>query len=156
MTHQTHWADVNVAVEVEAAPEEVWEVVSDVRRLPHWQKHVARVDDVPPEGLDVGSTYTTVMRFMRVRARVEAEVLEWDPPRRSRIRLSGMHLIDAVVTTVVSPLPGGRSLLQHDVEYRFHGGALGELAARSLALLGGPHHALRHGTLAQKHEIELG
>jgi hypothetical protein len=40
------------------------------------------------------------------------------------------------------------------VDYHFRGGLFGDLVARSLRLLGGPQHVLRHGTLAQKHEIE--
>jgi hypothetical protein len=94
----------------------------------------------------------TVLRFMAVRAHVTAEVLEWDPPHRSVIRLTG--LLEATVTTTVEELPGARSLLEHLVDYRFHGGPLGELAGRSLRLLGGPQLALRHGTLAQKRDIE--
>ena len=42
------------------------------------------------------------------------------------------------------------------VEYRFRGGPLGELVAGSLRLVGGAQFALRHGTLAQKREIESG
>ncbi len=80
------------------------------------------------------------------------EVMEWEPPHRSVIHLHG--LLDATVTTTVEPLPGERSLLKHVVEYQFRGGAVGEFAARSLRILGGPQHVLRHGTMAQKHEIE--
>ena len=45
-------------------------------------------------------------------------------------------------------------LLEHIVDYRFRGGPFGEIAARSLARVGGAHLALRHGTLAQKRDIE--
>ena len=40
------------------------------------------------------------------------------------------------------------------MDYRFRGGPLGGFAARSLRLVGGPQLALRHGTLAQKRQIE--
>jgi uncharacterized protein YndB with AHSA1/START domain len=143
---------VSVDVVVEAPPERVWEVVSDPRKLSHWDKHVTAVAGIPPEGLSLGARYTSEMRFMAVHAHVDAEVLDWDPPFRSVIRLMG--LIEATVTTTVEPLSRGRSLLEHVVEYHFRGGALGEFAARSLRLLGGAQLALRHGTLAQKREIE--
>ena len=145
---------VSVAVEVDAPPERVWEVVSDPANLPHWDRHIVRVTGVPPGGLAHGMSYVTEMRFMGVRARVRAKVLEWDPPRRAAIRLEG--LLDATVTSIVEPLPGGRSRLEHVVEYRFRGGPLGDVAARSLRLVGGAQYALRHGTLAQKREIEGG
>jgi uncharacterized membrane protein len=137
---------------IEAPPDAVWEVVSDPRNLPHWDRHITKVEGVPPDGLRRGTRYLTELRLLAFRADVEGEVLEWDPPRRSVIRLSG--LLVATVTTEVEPLPGDRSLLEHTIEYRFRGGPLGELAARSLARMGGAHLALRHGTLAQKREIE--
>lgn len=143
---------VEFDIVIEAPPEEVWEAISDPRNLPHWDRHIVRVDGVPPEGLREGTRYSTEMRFMALRTTVDGEVLEWDPPRRSRIRLTG--LLDATVTSTVEPLAGDRSLLEHVIDYRFRGGPLGELAARSLARVGGAHLALRHGTLAQKREIE--
>lgn len=143
---------VSVEVEVDAPPEAVWEVVSDPRNLPHWDRHIVRVTGVPATGLAEGLRYVTEMRFMAFHARVGAEVLEWEPPRRATIRLSG--ILDATVTSTVDPLGDGRSRLEHVVRYRFRGGPFGEIAARSLALVGGDHYALRHGTLAQKREIE--
>ena len=137
---------------IEAPPQAVWQVVSDPRNLPHWDRHIVRVDGVPADGLREGMRYTTEMRFLAFRTKVEGNVLEWDPPRGSKIRLSG--LLNATVTSTIEQLAGERSLLEHVVDYRFRGGPLGELAARSLARVGGAHLALRRGTLAQKREIE--
>jgi hypothetical protein len=64
-------------------------------------------------------------------------------------------LLEATVTSTIEPLAGDRSLLEHIVDYRFRGGPFGEIAARSLARMGGAHLALRHGTLAQKRDIEM-
>ena len=122
---------VEFDVVVDAPPEAVWEVISDPRRLPHWDRHIVRVEGVPAEGLREGMRYTTEMRFMAFRTTIDGEVLEWDPPHRAKIRLTG--LLDATVTSTIEPLTGGRSLLQHVIDYRFRGGPLGEIAARSLA-----------------------
>lgn len=143
---------VRASVEVDATPEEVWAVVADPRNLPRWSKFVASVDGVPDGGLEKGSEYTTVMRFTALRARVLSTVVEWDPPMHSTVRLSG--LLHATVKTEIGPLPGGRSRMEHEVEYRFRGGRLGQLAARSVRLVGGAQLALRHGTLAQKRQVE--
>lgn len=140
-------------VVVDAPPEAVWEVISDPRRLPHWDRHIVRVEGVPAGGLLEGMRYTTEMRFFAFRSTIDGEVLEWDPPKRSTIRLTG--LLEATVTSTIEPLAGDRSLLEHIVDYRFRGGPLGEIAARSLARMGGAHLALRHGTLAQKRDIEM-
>lgn len=143
---------VTFHVDVDASPERVWRVVADPANLPHWDRHIVRIAGIPPSGLGPGVRYVAEMRFMAMHTRVRAEVLEWDPPRRAKLRLSG--LIDATVTSTVEPLGDGRSRLEHEVEYRFRGGPFGNLAARSLQLVGGAHFALRHGTLAQKREIE--
>ena len=143
---------VSMRVEVDAPAEEVWAVIADPRNLPHWDKHIVRVVGVPPEGLSEGARYVSEMRFVALRANVQGEVLEWDPPRRSTIRLSGV--LNATVTTTIEPLDGDRSQLEHVVDYHFRGGLLGDLAARSLAAVGGAQFALRRGVLAQKREIE--
>jgi uncharacterized membrane protein len=143
---------VEFGVDVDAPAERTWAVVGDPTNLPHWDRHIVRVTGVPPDGLGADLEYVTEMRFMGVHARVRAHVLEWDPPRRARIRLQGV--LDATVTSTVEALGTDRSRLEHVVEYRFRGGPLGDLAARSLALVGGAQYALRRGTIAQKHEIE--
>jgi uncharacterized protein YndB with AHSA1/START domain len=145
---------VTASVDVDAPPERVWDVVSDPRNLPLWDRHIENVLGVPEDGVREGSRYTTVLRLMAVHAQVPAEVLELDPPRLGRVRLGG--LIDAVVTTRIDPLAGNRSRLEHQVNYHFRGGPLGKLAARSLRMIGGAGLALRHGALAQKRQIEDG
>jgi uncharacterized membrane protein len=145
---------VRTAVEVDAPPKEVWAVIADPANLPHWNRHIESVEGVPKSGLSPGVTYVVVVGLMRVRARVKAEVVEWSPPSHARIRLSGP--LDATVDTTVDPLPGGRSLLKHEVDYRFRGGAFGRLAARSLQVVGSAGYELRHGTMAQKRDVEAG
>jgi hypothetical protein len=139
-----------VSVEVEAPPEAAWEVAADPRNLPHWDKHIVSVS-VPTEDLAPGVRYTVTMGFMAVRAKVRCDVLEWEPPWRSRVRLHGV--LDATVTTSIASLPYDRCMLRHEVDYVFRG-PLGRFAAASLNAVGGAQLALRHGALAQKREIE--
>ena len=138
------------SVEVEAPPEIAWEVAADPRNLPHWDRHIVAVS-LPDRGLAPGVTYEVTMSFMAVRASVRCEVLEWEPPWRSAIRLRG--LLDAKVTTSIASLPYDRCLLRHEVNYVFKG-PVGRFAAASVNAVGGAQLALRHGTLAQKREIE--
>jgi hypothetical protein len=138
------------SVEVDAPPEAVWEVTSDPRNLPHWDRHIVAVK-MPSVGLHVGSRYQAVMGFMGVRASVPCEVLEWEPPWRAKLHLGG--LLNATVTTSIASLPFDRSLLRHQVDYVFRG-PLGAFAAASVNAVGGASFALRRGTLAQKREIE--
>jgi carbon monoxide dehydrogenase subunit G len=138
------------SIEIDAPPETVWKEASDPRNLPHWDRHIEAAH-VARETLGPGSRYEVRMRFMAVTARVEVEVLEWEPPWRAVLQLHG--LLQATVTTSVASLPFDRSLLRHEVEYRFKG-PLGLFGARSLNAVGGAHLALRRGLAAQKREIE--
>ena len=140
-------------VVVDASPEEVWRVVSDPDNLLHWDRRVAGVTDVSQDEFTAGLTYKTELRFMGVHGTVGVEVLEADPPHFARLRLSGP--LDATVTTRITALEDGRSLLEHEVDYRLRG-ALGLFAARSLKLLGGADFALKRGTIAQKRQVEAG
>jgi uncharacterized protein YndB with AHSA1/START domain len=141
---------VEYSVEVEAPPELVWEVTSDPRNLPHWDRHIGSVD-MPDDGLGPGVRYAVTMVFLAVRTRVPCVVLEWEPPWRSTIHLGG--LLDATVTTSIASLPFGRSVLRHEIEYVFRG-PLGRFGAASVNAVGGAEFALRRGTLAQKKQIE--
>ena len=134
------------SVEVDAPPERVWEIVSDPGNIPHWERHVVSVH-VPDAGLGEGSRYTVVMGFMGVKVTVRGEILEWEPPTHATIRLRGP--LDATIDTTVSKLPRGR----HEVTYRFRG-PLGGVVAAGLTAVGGAQLGIKHGTLAQKRQIE--
>jgi uncharacterized protein YndB with AHSA1/START domain len=143
----------SIDVEIDAPPEKVWKVVADPRNLPKWERHIISVSGLPKNGLKPGDRYLTEMRMFGVTGKVEAEVLQLEPPRFSRIRLRG--ILDATVTTRITPISGGkRSLLEHDVEYHFRGGGLAAFATEGLGLTGGPSVVLRRGTLAQKRQVE--
>lgn len=140
---------VECSLEVAAPPERVWAVTSDPRNLPHWDRHIVGIR--ASGDLDVGSRYEVVMGFLAVRATVRAEIVEWEPPSRSTIRLRGP--LRATIRTTIGALPERRSLLRHEVEYEF-AGPLGRVVAASLNAVGGAQIALRRGTLRQRDEIE--
>ena len=141
---------VEFSVEVDAPPADVWAVASNPGNLPHWDRHICEVR-APSEELGPGSRYEVVMALMSIRTTVRAEVLEWEPPWRAKIQLDGP--LEATVITSIASLHDDRSILRHEVRYRFRG-PLGGLAAASVNAVGGAHLALRRGVLAQKREIE--
>ena len=141
---------VEFSVEVEAPPDMVWQIASDPRNLPQCDKHIVRVD-LPQGGMRPGATYEVVMGMMGVQTTVHATVLEWEPPWRSSLKLGG--LLEATVTTSVGSLPFDRSMLRHEVMFRFRG-PFGRFGAAGLNAMGGAQYALRRGVMAQKREIE--
>jgi uncharacterized protein YndB with AHSA1/START domain len=141
---------VEYSVEVDAPPEAVWEVASDPRSLPAWERLIESVW-VPQTGFGVGVAFEVTMSFMGVRATVPCLVIEWEPPWRSTVELDG--LLEATVTTSIARLPYERSVLRHEVGYVFRG-PLGRFAAASLRAIGGAEYALKRGTEAQLRAID--
>ncbi len=140
------------SVEVDAPPKRVWKVVSNPRNIPQWERHVVGVD-VPDGELGVGSTYRVVMSFMGVRVKVRGTIVAWEPPSLATIRLEGP--LEATIRTSIASLPRSRSVLRHEVTYRFRG-PLGRVVAAGLHAVGGAQLGIRYGTLAQKRQIEAG
>ena len=148
-------SQVTASVVIDAPPKEVWEIVADPRHLPRWNRRITKVHGVPRDGIEAGTEYTTVVSFMGVGAHVDAEVLDVEPPEFSRIKLSG-PVLRAVVTTRLTEDDGGKTKLEHVVDYEFRGGVLGRLAEKALEVSGGPGMVLRRGILAQKQQVEEG
>jgi uncharacterized protein YndB with AHSA1/START domain len=145
---------IRETVIVEAPVEDAWNVVSDPRNLPRWNKHITDVHDVPEDGLKPGSRYWTELGGAGFHFRVRAQVEEWEPPRYSRIRLSGP--LDAIVHTWVHPAGTHRSRLEHQVDYHLHHtGPLDELIGKALRVFGA-RTLLRRGIRAQKQQVEAG
>jgi ligand-binding SRPBCC domain-containing protein len=144
---------IRETVTVEAPPDDVWNVISDPRNLPRWNKHILAVHDVPEEGLTTGTRYWTEIGGAGVRFRVRADVQELRPPRYARIKLTGP--LDAVVQTWVHPAGRNRSVLEQEVDYHIRGGPLGELIGGALRMFGATT-LLRRGVRAQKRQAEAG
>ncbi|MGH2740732.1 MAG: SRPBCC family protein [Actinomycetota bacterium] len=138
---------------VDAPPQEVWRIVADPRNLPRWNRHIQRVTGVSDNPLKKGSKYEAELRAVGLSSRVEATVVDIDPPRSAEVRLTGP--LEAVVITRLKPVGAGRTLLEHEVEYRLKGGPLGEMLGRALSRLGAGS-VLKRGTRAQKRQVEDG
>jgi uncharacterized membrane protein len=136
---------------VDAPPDEVWAVVSDPRNLPRWNRYIRSVHGVPENGLNKGDRYWTEMGGFGVRFRISAQVEEVDPPRYSKIRLTGP--LEAIVQTWIHPAGRRRSRLEHQVDYHVPGGPVGNVVARALRFLGA-NAMLRRGIRAQKRQVE--
>jgi carbon monoxide dehydrogenase subunit G len=143
---------VTERVEVNAPPACVWQVVSDPRNLPMWDRHITGVRGVPRGGVRDGTEYTTEIRFMGFTTHIHARVLALEDEHYAKIQLSG--LMDGVVETTVEPLGRGRTYLVQRVSYRFAGGPLGAFAAQAIRSLGAGA-ILRRGVLAQKRQAEI-
>ena len=94
------------SVHIDCEPAVVFDFVSNVENNPRWHPYVkatAWLDDAPTR---VGRRGRQTSKLLWFRYTVEAEVLEWDPPRRV---VWGTVAGDATVRTAcdVTPEPGG-------------------------------------------------
>ena len=142
---------VQTAVDIDAPPDRVWKIVSDPRNLTRWDRRITSVEGVPEGGLREGSTYTTNLRYMGARAKVDAKVLELQPESYAKVRLTG--ILDATVETWVQPIESQRTRLTQKVDYRFGRGRLARLASSAVKMLGASRQ-LRQGVVAQKRQAE--
>jgi uncharacterized membrane protein len=72
---------------IEAPPEEVWALISDLERGPDWSVvtlECTLTSDGPP---GPGCTYRSVSRFAASKLTTEHEIVEWVPPRRMVTRV---------------------------------------------------------------------
>jgi uncharacterized protein YndB with AHSA1/START domain len=141
---------VEVSVDIDAVPEQVWKVVADPENLQRWDRHISVVDGARGE-LHEGDEYTTELRFMGARARAHMRVLALKPNQYSRVAMDG--IVEGTVETWLEPLGTERTRLRHRVQYRFKGGPLGEVAARFVRMMGASA-ILKHGAQAQKRQAE--
>ncbi len=132
MSHD--WRTLDVSVDIEASPGQVWAVLADPAGYGAWSPFVVALDPGPSGTLEVG-----VVARLRVRMFPPAErtlvsperVLAVDPPRRLAWEYAGLprFLLSAARMQDLEPRPGGTT------RYRTHQRYRGLLAPLVLLLL---------------------
>ena len=70
------------SVHIDRPPDEVFAFVSEVANNPLWRKNVVRVEWFDDGPMRVGRRGRQTQRVIGREWTVEAEIVEWDPPRR--------------------------------------------------------------------------
>jgi uncharacterized protein YndB with AHSA1/START domain len=78
---------IELNVEIERSPEDVFELLSDIDRLPEWQASAVEAHTEGP--LAEGSRVTEKRRLLGREVDSELEVVAYDPPRRLTLRSIG-------------------------------------------------------------------
>lgn len=95
------------SIEIDAAPERVWELVSDIERMASWSPQVVR-STVNGDTVGLGTTFANENRLGEVTWPTNARVERFDPPREFAFKIKENRLIWAFE---LEPLPGGRTRL---------------------------------------------
>ncbi|OBI48300.1 polyketide cyclase [Mycobacterium kyorinense] len=111
------------SVEIDASPQLVWQVFSDVERWPEWTASVTSLSAVDGPGLAVGKRFAIKQPRM---AKLVWQVTEVEPGSS----WTWVQRAPGASTTArheVIPQPGGRTLVRQQLDQR---GPLGTLVAR--------------------------
>jgi len=111
------------SVEIDASPQLVWEIFSDVERWPEWTASVTSLTGLDGPGLAVGNRFAIKQPGLQKLVWTVAEIdpgASWTWVQRSPgVLVTARHHVNA--------LPGGRTLVRQELDQR---GFLGALVGR--------------------------
>jgi uncharacterized protein YndB with AHSA1/START domain len=122
---------VHSAIEIDAPPARVWEVVMDPHRLADWVTIHRRVGEVPAR-LRRGSTFEQTLNLRGAHLHVVWTVVDLEPPQRAEWEGQGPAHSRASIVYELRPDGESRTIFDYTNEFRPPGGALGAVAGRVL------------------------
>lgn len=122
--------EIERSVDVAAEPDEVWDVLVDVRRLPQVSRHTVEVKHAPDRLTHEGERFTQVVVAVGKRFESEWEVVRFEPDRALGIEGSVGFGVRYCLTESVEPVGPGRSRLTVCIQYKLPFGPLGRVASR--------------------------
>ena len=94
---------LEATIDIQAAPETVWQLVSDIERMASWSPQVVR-STVDGDEVGLGTTFVNENRQDDVTWPTNAKVVRFDPPRDFAFKVKENRL---VWSFRLDPLPGG-------------------------------------------------
>ena len=110
------------SIEIARPPQEVWIWVTEPEKLKSWVGWLVEVRRLTPPPDGVGSKAMWVMEDRNnnnERVEVTDEVVEYDPPRRLKVRLSSAMGFDGDGVFILTDLGNGQTRFEQGGEYRF-------------------------------------
>jgi uncharacterized protein YndB with AHSA1/START domain len=118
------------SIEIERGPEDVFDVLTDLDRLPNWATIVVETHDLPLRPLQQGTTFRQTIRVAGRSIESEWHVAELERPRHVVYEATAPGGGQLAMKQTVSPSLGG-SRVALELDYELAGGFLGELADRA-------------------------
>lgn len=99
---------VEVSVDIAAAPQAVWDFVSDLRRIPQWIEDTLAMLSVEPEPAQLGTVYRERSRIIGPLSQVTTwTISEFDPPRFQKHDGQVPMMSSTSVSFGLEPSPAG-------------------------------------------------
>ncbi len=122
-------SEVCVSIDIDAAPEEVWDLIMDPNRFDQWVTIHRRLGDVSDIPLKDGSTMDQTLCLRGVNFKVHWRVVELDPPHRVVFEGRGPARSRAVIREELAAVDGG-TRFSYTNEFHPPGWPLGTVASR--------------------------
>lgn len=123
---------VTASVTIAAAPERVWQVVMDPRRLHEWVTIHRRLDDVDEGPPRAGFRVDQTLALAGAPFKVHWTLQEHNRPRHATWEGRGPARSRARTTFRLTEDGHGHTVFEYENEFRPPGGPLGAIAARAL------------------------
>lgn len=118
-------AHIEHTTEIDAAPEAVFDVLTDLDRLPDWSTVTVSTHDAPPKPLSAGQTFRQTLRVLGRNLDVDWEVKEVQRPNRLAYEATAPGGGRLRMTQQVRQAGDG-SRVELDIDYDLPGGFVGE------------------------------
>ncbi len=105
MTDDPRAPELVATIEIDAPPEKVWALVSDIERMSSWSPQVVR-STVNGDTIALGTTFANENRQDDVEWPTNARVERFEPPREFAFKVKENRLIWSFL---LEPLPGDRT-----------------------------------------------
>ena len=105
MTDDPRAPELEATIEIDAPPEKVWALVSDIERMSSWSPQVVR-STVNGDSVGLGTTFANENRQDDVEWPTNARVERFEPPREFAFKVKENRLIWSFL---LDPLPGERT-----------------------------------------------
>ena len=112
---------------IDASPDRVWALVTDLSRYSEWQAGLVEVKDSSGSLDHVGSKFTAVVQVMGRRLEATSEVTKVEPGKLIEQRGSVVGGGPAVSTFRIEPVSGGTDMTV-ELAYELPGGLIGDIA----------------------------
>ena len=117
-------SEIRKSAGVNASPEQVFALLTDLDRLPEWSTVTVATQDAPSGELRQGDTFRQTLRVVGKQIDAEWTVTELDRPRHIAYEAKGPAGAWLRMAQTVQP-SGGGSRVSVEIDYELPGGAIG-------------------------------
>ncbi len=123
--------EIRRTIEINASPEEVFTVLTDLDRLPDWSTITVATHDVPAARLSKDDRFRQSLRVVGRQIDAQWTVTALDRPRHVAYEATGPRGAHLRMSQTVTG-DRGRSTVSFEIDYELPGGVVGDLAASIL------------------------